>query len=175
MSSRRFVEEFIPLLRAEGRFAPPSSDMTIQQARKMISDDAFSCFFVQSEYQQRLINWHIQRGTEDVKILIKQLIPSLEPQYKACLVSALRKIILESDQSFGISPARPLKDYHGVFDMILVRDFIMGNWSQVGEVAWEIQRKKAQHHLRLKELKRKAEEDSRYSAMTEQRASSVLE
>jgi len=123
----------------------------------VLREEAFSWFFVQETYNTRLREFRLQRSVDETKGLIKGLIPDLENQYRACVMSAMRKIILEDDTSFGLARPAALR-VDGVYDAGAVRDFIIENWEQVGEVAWEILRQRNGEHIRLKGRQKKTAE-----------------
>jgi hypothetical protein len=157
--SRCRINEYIPRLREEGRFLSKGQDQAAMRAA--LRDEALSCFSVQAEYSERLRLWRLQRSVEEVKGLVKALIPTdLENQYRACVMSALQKIMLEDDRSFGIGPPANLKGPDGVYDAPAVRDFITENWKQLGDVAWELLRQKNGQHMKAKAPRRKAAEEA---------------
>jgi hypothetical protein len=89
--------------------------------------------------------------------LVKSLVPTeLENQYRACVMSALRKVILEDDHSFGLVSPAALKNTEGIYDTEAVCHFISQNWKQLGGAAWEIQKQRFAGHMGQKDLKRKA-------------------
>ncbi|KAK3337334.1 hypothetical protein B0T19DRAFT_447922 [Cercophora scortea] len=157
---RRWIDEFIPQLRAEGRFASKYQHASVQELRDMVRDEAFARFFVETEYRARLWAWRVQREAEQVKGLVKELIPmDLDPHYRACLVGGMRKIVMEDDRSLGIIPEIPLKDADGFYDMEATRAFVARNWGKLGPITWSMQLQKSREHLsskQAKELKKEA-------------------
>jgi hypothetical protein len=149
---RRWVDEFIPGLRAQRRFIRSGPGTSVEEIRAAVRSEAFARFFVEPEYKRRLREWRLKREGEQAKALIKEVVPSsgLDPQFRSVLVSAMRKILLEGDTSFGIAAPPDLKDADGFYDMQIIRSFVEKNWEPVSEVAWEIQRQKAQEAMRLK-------------------------
>ncbi len=123
----------------------------------MVRDEAFARFFVEAEYKLRLREWKLKRGEERLKSLLKELIPStMESQLRSCLLSAMRKIVMENDPSYGVAPPG-LKNVDGFYDAEAVRTFVRENQEQVGKVAWAEQLQKAQEAMRLKACSKKAE------------------
>jgi hypothetical protein len=154
---RRWINEFIPELRAQGKFIRKGTGPSLEEARSMVRDEAFARFFVRPEYKQRLKDWQLKKDKEHIKSLIKELVPMVvESQRRACLVSAMRKIIMEDDPSFGIIPSG-LKDADGFYNTEAVRCFVKENLGQVGGIAWAKQQQKAHEAMLLKEASRKAE------------------
>jgi len=152
---RRWINEFIPQLRAEGKFIRQSSNTSIATARAMVRDEAFARFFVEVEYNKRLKEWQLKRDEEQMKALIKDLVPStMDPQRRACLVSALRKIIMEEESSFGFSIPR-LKDADGLYNTDAVRAFIREDMGDVARVAWAMQQQRALEAMQKKSATRK--------------------
>ncbi|KAK4155361.1 hypothetical protein C8A00DRAFT_31786 [Chaetomidium leptoderma] len=155
---RRWINEFIPGLRAEGRFIRKGPGTSIEEMRAMVRDEAFARFFVEPEYKRRLREWQLQRDGEQMKSLIKGLAPStMNPQLRACVVSAMRKIVMEDDPSFGFAPPPDLKTTEGFYNTEVVRSFFRDNLKEVGEAAWAKQQQRAQQMMRLKASDRIAE------------------
>ena len=74
--------------------------------------------------------------------LIKGSIPvPLEPAdpvaitYRACLVKALKRIILEDDESYGVRPDESFKGKDGFYLLENVVDFVNRHQEKVGEAA----------------------------------------
>ncbi|SPQ18959.1 ac2f5037-d2d8-49ad-88c3-e09e06d5ec42 [Thermothielavioides terrestris] len=157
---RRWINEFIPSLRAQGKFIPKGPNTSIEEARAALRDEAFSRFFVEPEYRQRLRDWQLKRDNEQVKSLIKELVPgALEPQYRACLVSAMRRIIMEDDATFGVTPPNS-RGEDGFYDTETIRNFVQDNWELVGGAAWAKQQQRAQLAMQLKACGRKRGEET---------------
>lgn len=165
---RRWVNEFIPQLREEGRFRQPlGATKSIKEHRDHVRDEAFAAFpFVETECNDRLKAWRLERNTNKAKQLIKDLIPNEEGarqdqiHYRSCLVSGMKKIIMESDPGFDAVPRPEFKDPDGFYDLKVVRDFVEKSQEQVGEIAWAIQISRAREANERKELKRKAAEEA---------------
>ncbi|KAH6636752.1 hypothetical protein F5144DRAFT_509372 [Chaetomium tenue] len=147
---RRWINEFIPGLRAEGKFVRKNPGTSIEEMRALVRDQAFDRFHVKVEYTRRLREWQQKRNGEQMKSLIKELVPStMEPQRRACVVGTLRKIIVENDTSFGFDSSG-LRGPDGLCDAGLVRSFIQDNLVEVGEAGWARQQQRAQESMRLK-------------------------
>ncbi|KAH6854372.1 hypothetical protein B0I37DRAFT_336283 [Chaetomium sp. MPI-CAGE-AT-0009] len=151
---RRWINEFIPGLRAEGKFIRKGPGTSVEEMRALVRDQAFDRFLVEVEYTRRLREWQQKRNGEQMKSLIKELVPStMEPQRRACAVSALKKIIVENDASFGFDSSG-LRGADGLCDTDLVRRFVRDNLEQVGRVGWARQQQRAQESMRLKAASR---------------------
>jgi hypothetical protein len=151
---RRWINEFIPGLRAEGKFVRENPGNSIEEMRAQVRDQAFDRFLVEVEYTRRLREWQQKRNGEQMKSLIKELVPStMEPQRRACVVSTLKKIIVENDTSFGFD-ASGLRGVDGLCDSELVRRFIRDNLVEVGKVGWARQQQRAQQSMQLKAASR---------------------
>ncbi|KAK4239441.1 hypothetical protein C8A03DRAFT_32474 [Achaetomium macrosporum] len=148
---RRWIDEFIPGLRAQRKFIRKGPGTSVEEMRAAVRSEAFARFFVQPEYKRRLREWRLKRESEQVKSLIKEVVPSgLDPPFRSVLVSAMRKILMEGDASFGVAAPPNVKDADGFYDMQIIRSFVENNWESVGKVSWEIQQQKAQEAMRLK-------------------------
>ncbi|KAM7197660.1 hypothetical protein V8F20_006550 [Naviculisporaceae sp. PSN 640] len=135
---RRWINDMIPQLLAEGRLATIEPE-ALPAMRAEVEQQAFERFpSVKEEYDARLKAWRMLKSTEAAKRAIKELIPDKGNQlYRGTLMSAMRKIILEGDQSFGILPGSPFKTEDGVYDLDVVRKFITEQAEVVGAAAWE--------------------------------------
>ena len=151
---RRWINEFIPGLRAEGKFVRENPGSSIEEMRAQVRDQAFDRFLVEVEYTRRLREWQQKRNAEQMKSLIKELVPStMEPQRRACVVGTLKKIIVENDTSFGFDSSG-LRGVDGLCDAELVRRFIRDNLGEVGKAGWVRQQQRAQQSMQLKAASR---------------------
>lgn len=81
----------------------------------------------------------------------------LEKNWRGVLRSALARVIIDDDDSFGgVDPPR-LRDAEGVLQVDDVKDWINRNWERVGKVAWVLNCERARESV---ERKRKAAEDA---------------
>lgn len=155
---RRWINEFIPGLREEGKFIRKGPGTSIEEVRAMVRDEAFARFFVEADYKKRLREWQLKKDSEQMKSLLKELVPSTtEPQLRACLLAAMRKIIMEDDSSYGFS-AVGSRDADGFYNVEAVRAFVQHNMERVGQVAWAQQQQRAQEAMRMKACSKKVEE-----------------
>ncbi|KAK4128295.1 hypothetical protein N657DRAFT_660018 [Parathielavia appendiculata] len=154
---RRWIDEFIPGLRAQGIFVRKGPGTSVEEVRCMVRDEAFARFFVELEYKQRLREWQLKKNREHIKSVIKEQVPiDIESQRRACLISAMRKIVMEDDSSFGTVPPG-LKDRDGFYNTEAVCSFVQGNLDRVGDIAWTRQQQKAKEAILLKESSLKVE------------------
>ena len=155
---RRWINEYIPGLREKGRFVKRGLGTSTEEIRTMVRDEAFARFFVEAEYKRRLKEWQLNRDEDQMKSLLKELIPStMEPQRRSCLLSAMRKIVMQEDLSYGFTPPN-LRNADGFYDADVVRAFVRDNGERVSKLAWDEQQHKAQDAMRLKACNQKAEE-----------------
>lgn len=153
---QRRINEYIPHLRAEGRFLSQGQDQA--RLREELRDEAVALFSVQAEYSERIHQWRLQRSFEEVKGLVKTIVPmDLERNYRGILMSALKKIVLEDDHSYGVTSPPAFKNAEGIYDTETIRDFITQNWKRLGDVAWHVHNRRSAEHLKKKELKEKAD------------------
>ncbi|KAL1838387.1 hypothetical protein VTJ49DRAFT_2699 [Mycothermus thermophilus] len=151
---RRWINEFIPSLRAQGRFIRKGTPTSMEEARAAVRDEAFARFIVGPEYRERLREFQLERDSVQMKTFIKELIPTeMDPQRRACLVSAMLKILMEDDRSFGFVPSC-LKNQEGLYDKDMARRFIQDNMVEVARVAWDKQLERAREAMRRKALTR---------------------
>ncbi|KAL2137049.1 hypothetical protein VTI74DRAFT_9655 [Chaetomium olivicolor] len=147
---RRWINEHIPALRAEGKFLLKDPGTSIKEMRAKVKEEAFARFFVESEYNKRVREWQLRKEEEKMKTLIKELVPKeLDNQFRACLCSAMRRIIMEDDASFGISTSG-LKNAEGFYDVEAVRRFVEETWAEVGKMARAYQQHRAHEAMMRK-------------------------
>ena len=153
---RGWIEEFIPQCREKGRFLPSDPEMTRERVRVHVRGDAFACFpGVEEEYMNRLTVWMEEKSKNNAISIIKDTVPhDLEPQRRGNLITALKKIILMDDESFGILPERPLKTPGGMYLIEDIRNWITENWQGVYEIAWQKQIERAREGMALKQAKK---------------------
>ncbi|KAH8889494.1 hypothetical protein GQ53DRAFT_217193 [Thozetella sp. PMI_491] len=159
---RRWIDEFIPKCTAEGCNVASALRVTVEQMRNEVRAEAFRRFAVEPEYNARLTEWQRVRHIDMVwRSVIKAGVPAdLDPSFQGCLASALKKIILENDVSFGFTPSVPLRDSAGFYNIDATREFIERIHGALGPVAWARQQQRARNIKEQKELKRKALCDS---------------
>ncbi|CAM1507460.1 Fc.00g071010.m01.CDS01 [Cosmosporella sp. VM-42] len=152
---RRWVEEFKPKCREEGRF------LTKPTTREAVTDECFAWFHVEEEFTSRRQAFLLEKQRDMVwKTLIKGSIPEVESAdpreilYRSCLVKALKRIILEGDNRYGILPEQDLKDEEGFYIEEDVLDFISLNQDRVGKVAIELNHGNYIEHLKTKAAKK---------------------
>ncbi|KAH8650181.1 hypothetical protein BX600DRAFT_442264 [Xylariales sp. PMI_506] len=140
---RNWINDFLPRCQARGKFTQQS--ITQDQVR----EEAFQHFGVQNDYETRLLEFCRQRQRDLLwKAVIKPTIPEdLDPQWRGCVASALKKIILQDDSSFGYRAPIHLKDENGVFIEDEVKKFVQASWKGIGEVAWKQSQTKYHQHL----------------------------
>jgi hypothetical protein len=126
--------------------------------RTTVCNEAFNFFHVEQEYRERLHEWQIQRNIQQLKGLIKAHVPPIEPRLRGCTMSALRKILLEDDESFKITRPAALKGSDGICDLEAAKSFIVENWKRVSLVAWSRYYGTWPQEQQPSTLKRKAEE-----------------
>ncbi|ETS86839.1 hypothetical protein PFICI_00667 [Pestalotiopsis fici W106-1] len=138
---RQWIEEFLPKCRAEGRF------MTRPTTRQEVTEEASDEFGVRETYVTQLGDFLKERQRLTLwKEVIKPAIPNdLEPNFRSCAASAMKKIVMEDNEAFGVQPTTALKDDNGLYLEDKVRQFVEANWQEVGRVAVE------QNHIRYLE------------------------
>ncbi|KAF2995741.1 hypothetical protein E8E14_001017 [Neopestalotiopsis sp. 37M] len=132
---RQWIEEFLPKCRKEGRF------MTRPMTRFDVTVDAFEEFGVRQTYLTQLHEFRKERQRLTLwKEVIKPAIPhDLAQNFRSCAASALKKIIMEDNTTFGLWPTKALKDDNGLFLEDKVRQFVEANWEEIGHMAMEQQ------------------------------------
>jgi hypothetical protein len=158
---RRWINEYIPSLRAQGKFLRRSGHTSIVEARAAVRDEAFARFHVGPEYHMRLREFRLKRDSEQMKAFIKELIPTgMDPHRRSCLVSAMIKILMEDDTSFGPVPVGH-RDAEGFYNKEVARSFIQSNMAEVEKAAWGRQLERAREAMQRKALKAAGETTTR--------------
>ncbi|KAJ0121743.1 hypothetical protein J7T55_008910 [Diaporthe amygdali] len=181
----RWVDEFIPACRAQGRFVVPNPEKrTLEDVRNEVRELAFNTFpGSEADYNASLADWNKEKTRIFVKNkVIKEdmclptnitaVLPSprerdgdtsinpqdLEKNWRGALRSALAKVIIDDDETFeGIVPPR-LRDADGVLEVDAVKDWINLNWEEVGRVAWRSNYARAEESRKRKEATKEAQE-----------------
>ncbi|KAK6958342.1 hypothetical protein Daesc_001141 [Daldinia eschscholtzii] len=160
---RRWYEEFIPECRAAGRFTTPRS------TRDSVREEAFEQFpGTRQVYRNRLIEWRREMQRHGLwREVIKTSIPERQEgeeevvdkrHLRSLAANALKKIVMHDDYSLGIRPAIPLRNEDGFYIEERVRQFVVDNWRQIGEAAWEASQKKHAEKLAEQGAKHKSKE-----------------
>lgn len=135
---RRWIEEFVPRCRREGRFTVQGTD------RGKITDEALEQFGVGTEFESRRREFLLERQRDYIwNGIIKTQIPSLEPgetdqntiTERACLVKGLKRVILERDASYGVEFNEDMVGEDGFYKLDKVRRFIDMHKGEVREAA----------------------------------------
>jgi hypothetical protein len=149
---KEWIDEFIPMLREEGRYGEA------QTTREQIRDEAFERFGVRAEYEERLKVWRLARHEDELwREVIKGSIPvdNVDPQFRGAAIRQLKAIIMDGEEFEGIVPTAAVKSEEGFHDLEVVREFVLKNWQRAGEVGWERQQKRALEGMKAKAEKKK--------------------
>lgn len=152
---RKWIEEFKPRCREEGRFLEQPT------TREAVTEEAFSCWpNIQKEFTTRRDEFLLEQQRDMIwNKVIKGSIPDVDGsdpravQYRSCLVKALKRIILEGDDKYGVVPGDDLKDKQGFYIVENVLDFIARNQEAVGKAAFELNMEAYREHLAQKALR----------------------
>ena len=169
----RWVEEFRPRCRKQGRFLVSDPGRTPAHVRDEVRLEAFRAFpGCESAYAATLTAWRREKVRIHVKRVIKedvclpadvshvQPVPQegtnaagAERSWRGALRSALAKILIDDDEGFaGIVPPR-LRDNEGILIVEDVKDWIVRNWEEVSRVAWSLQCARARAAMEERERK----------------------
>ncbi|KAK7745423.1 hypothetical protein SLS53_002920 [Cytospora paraplurivora] len=171
----RWVEEFKPRCREQGRFLVSDPGKTPDQVRDEVRRLAFETFpESEAAYAAALAAWR----REKIRIYVKNKVikedvclpadishalpapqegarsaPSdVERHWRGVLRSALAKILTQDDGGFGGFVPPALRDGDGVLVVEDVKDWIGRNWEEVGRVAWAMQCEKARARMEERRL-----------------------
>ncbi|PWI69534.1 hypothetical protein PCL_01181 [Purpureocillium lilacinum] len=155
---RAWVDDFVPACRRAGRFTER------QTTRERVTEEALWLFHARAEFDARRDDFLRERQRETIwNALIKGAVPepdratatSVQVTYRACLVKALKRIILEGDESYGVGCEGGFRDERGFWRLEAVTDFIERYKDQVGREAYARQHGRYMEHLKVKEAKAK--------------------
>jgi hypothetical protein len=131
----RWWDEFVPAARAAGRF-PRKQGIT----RDLVRAGALARWpAAQLEWDRRLNQFIRDRLDEKVwNVAIKTSVPDvLDPSGRGVVCAALRKVIMQNDETFGIVAPTELRDANGHWDLALVTEFVRQHWQKIGAVAMQ--------------------------------------
>ncbi|KAG5978533.1 hypothetical protein E4U55_006083 [Claviceps digitariae] len=145
---RKWVDDFIPECRQQGRF------LLKRTSREQVTNAAFSWFHIEPEYNMRRKEALVERQRDLIfRDLIKGTIPQPNPSdaeailFRGCQIKALKRIILEGDTTtYGVKPHSSFQDKDGFFDLRRAAHFIAAHKDEVGEAAMVL------HHQRCGEV-----------------------
>lgn len=149
---RKWIEEFIPQCREQGRFT------TRPTTREAVTQRALERFHVADEYICRRDAYLLEKHRDSVwNDLIKVEIPAPEEgpdekavMYRSCTVRAFKAIILERSEEFGVQFDSSLVDHRGFYDLEGLKRFIEKHHKVVGEAALMKHNSALEAHLRKK-------------------------
>jgi hypothetical protein len=152
---REWIEEFIPLLREEGRCGE------CRVTREQAMEEAFAKWGVETEYEERLRAWRLARHEDELWREVKGSIPEdVDPPFRGAAIRQLKVVIMEGEGWEGTVPDAAKKNEQGFHDLEVVKKFVLDNWKKAGEVGWERQQKRAMEGMKAKaEKKRKVGEE----------------
>ncbi|KUI66491.1 hypothetical protein VM1G_01521 [Cytospora mali] len=175
----RWVDDFIPQCREQGRFPVPGpATKTPDDVRADVRAEAFRAF-PDSEpiYAATLAAWRREKTRVYVKntvikgdvclpadishvlpapreeaagAAIADGAPDAERMWRGALRSALAKILIDDDAGFGGVVPPKLRDDQGALVVDDVKDWINRHWEEVGRVAWEVQCEKFRANVERK-------------------------
>ncbi|KAH7127596.1 hypothetical protein EDB81DRAFT_809620 [Dactylonectria macrodidyma] len=151
---RKWVEEFKPRCREEGRF------LIKPTTREQVTQEAFEGFHVQGEFESRRQEFLLEKNKEMIWTkAIKGSIPDADPSnqreilYRSCLVKALKRVILEGDDRYGVLPEESLMDKNGFYVTEDVVKFIALHQDTIGRAAMDINQAAFEEHKKKKAAK----------------------
>ncbi|KAK7429336.1 hypothetical protein QQZ08_004148 [Neonectria magnoliae] len=163
---RKWVEEFKPQCRQDGRF------LVNPTTREQVTEEAFAWFHVKSEFEARRMEFLREKQKDMIwNKIIKGAVSNADPSsqvsilYRSCLIKALKRVILEGDGRYGVLPEQSLQDEDGFYITEDVVDFINRRQGEIGRVAMDINQagyekkkaaKAAEKGLKAAEEERKA-------------------
>ncbi|CAG9977608.1 unnamed protein product [Clonostachys byssicola] len=134
---RKWVEEFVPECSKQGRFRE------LSLTREQVTHQAMDKFGVEEEFEQRRQEFLLERDRDAIwKNVIKVQVPEADLSntksitYRGCLLKALKKIILEGEETHGVVPGNSMKDENGFFIPEAVKTFIDENKNEIGSKAY---------------------------------------
>ncbi|KAI9155683.1 hypothetical protein HJFPF1_08272 [Paramyrothecium foliicola] len=134
---REWVERFIPQCQAQQRYVHQQTN------RDEVTGEAIKLFGVENEYASRRHQGILEQQRDHIWTrVIKAGIPPADPSkpteilHRSLLVKALKKIILDGDESFDVALDASFKDDQGLFVVENVQRFIADHGERVGQAAF---------------------------------------
>lgn len=134
---RAWIDEFIPQCREKGMY---SSRPTWRWAVKA---QAITRFGIGKEYARRLSEFLLEKQQRRIGDIIKEAMPPAEPKdqsattYRSCLIKALKNIIIEGSEEFGVVRPANLLRANGYLNERAVNTFIACSKDTVGRLAFQ--------------------------------------
>ncbi|SPO04088.1 uncharacterized protein DNG_06771 [Cephalotrichum gorgonifer] len=160
---RAWHDEFLPRCRAENRFSEA------RHTRSSVAALIFSLFPIEEEFEARRLDFEIEQQRNDIwKNKIKGFVSGLDrpggleresPRgliYRGCLSKALKRIILEGDERYGVLPRSRMTGDDGRYITQNVEEFIREEYVAVGDVAMRMNDEQYVEKLK-RELEKKGE------------------
>jgi hypothetical protein len=134
----KWREEFLPRARAAGKYDRdvPSRDAIREGAfaawpqAKELYDAKVKAFEIEQQHEEvgRRINAEVATGVEALELPLG---------FRSTAVRGLRRIVFDSDETYGVMPDKPLRRSDGFWDVESVTAFARMNWKEVGIAGME--------------------------------------
>ncbi|GJC88948.1 hypothetical protein ColLi_11786 [Colletotrichum liriopes] len=150
---RQWHEEFVPRCQAEGRFFGEKVTWL------KVTELAFDRFCIRPWYKR--VHLDVVRGRSedrvwaDVLKTIDDIVPADPSNAKRCqfrggLRKALKSIIFQGDESYGVVPEKELRDGLGLMIKDEVDKFVSKKWKEVGDAAMGKNQQRYEEYCREK-------------------------
>ncbi|KAK3187283.1 hypothetical protein K4F52_003914 [Lecanicillium sp. MT-2017a] len=153
---KQWVEEYIPQCRAEGKHGEQKTN------RAKITDEALERFGVREEYTRVRHEFLLERQRDTIwNDAIKNSVPAADPDdqrsilYRACLVKALKRVILERNESYDVKFDEAMMGEDGFYNMGAVRAFIQANKDDIGRTAMRKHHESSEERFKNKQAAKK--------------------
>jgi hypothetical protein len=160
---QKWIDEFRPKCREQGRF------LEEQTTREVIQEEALEHFKVREIFSKQRDDFIREKIREAVlRDVIKASVPlgpedddvdeaarARQNMDRGNLIRALKGIIFEGDQGYGIVPEEPLQDENGFFIVENIRHFIEQNLDNISESIRANNRFKFEKHKHKRSLEEK--------------------
>ncbi|KAG5917832.1 hypothetical protein E4U42_007096 [Claviceps africana] len=151
---RRWVDEFIPECRRQGRF------LEKRMSREQVTHAALCRFHAGPAYGLRRKEALVERQRELIfRDLIKGTIPppaaghydAQATLFRSCQIKALKSIILQGDATtYGVDVGESFQNEDGFFDLARAADFIAARKDEIGEAAMLVHRRRCGESMAVK-------------------------
>ncbi|KFA52369.1 hypothetical protein S40293_05986 [Stachybotrys chartarum IBT 40293] len=150
---RRWIEEFRPMCREDGRFIEEP------YTRAEITELALDYFSVREEFDQRFWNFVRENKRNYIwDLAIQGSIPEPDGQdadavlYRSLLHKNLRKVIIDGSKSFKVTFKPDSTPGRGYYDTTAVKEFIEQNIEVIGHVGFARHQKQTERDKEAREL-----------------------
>ncbi|KAK0386993.1 hypothetical protein NLU13_5307 [Sarocladium strictum] len=134
---RAWIDDFVSECRRRGLYSVKPT------TREAVTEEALDRFRVRKEYNTRRNEFLQERQKEHIVSIIKASARLAHPEdmraimYRSCQIKALKRIILEGDESYGIAVKREhVTGEDGFYKLVEIQGYLEDHAEEVGDLAF---------------------------------------